>query len=210
MPYGQLRCLVLGSGHWFQSLIWVACPTGSNRTPTCLMFLDVSIPHMGCMPYGLWLALQKRLQTGEFQSLIWVACPTGGIWRTEGRATVLVSIPHMGCMPYGPRCTARPPAVGAKFQSLIWVACPTGTIVRFRSASTMSFQSLIWVACPTGCTVAAGSTCGRGVSIPHMGCMPYGPKWYVATNHFSSCFNPSYGLHALRACPKQISVDCEV
>ena len=62
----------------------------------------------------------------------------------------LVSIPHMGCMPYGHRTT------------------------RLKQRRYM-------------------------VSIPHMGCMPYGQKkvGYDYCTHRS--FNPSYGLHALRA-----------
>ena len=38
---------------------------------------SVSIPHMGCMPYGL---VKMPLESAQ----------------------MLVSIPHMGCMPYGP------------------------------------------------------------------------------------------------------------
>ncbi len=85
----------------FQSLIWVACPTGTAilaRTPGLRW---VSIPHMGCMPYGL-------ADTTSAQSL--------GV----------VSIPHMGCMPYGLGYQPTAPTRRVGFQSLIWVACPTG------------------------------------------------------------------------------------
>ncbi len=37
------------------------------------------------------------------------------------------------------------------------------------------------------------------VSIPHMGCMPYGPWLQVTFDRGGTGFNPSYGLHALRA-----------
>ncbi len=37
------------------------------------------------------------------------------------------------------------------------------------------------------------------VSIPHMGCMPYGLRGRLVRQRLAGCFNPSYGLHALRA-----------
>ena len=37
------------------------------------------------------------------------------------------------------------------------------------------------------------------VSIPHMGCMPYGLIDNYSVESPAGCFNPSYGLHALRA-----------
>ncbi len=64
--------------------------------------------------------------------------------------TIVVSIPHMGCMPYGP-------------------------------LSISDNHTDVWV------------------SIPHMGCMPYGPQVDPAPDQPEWCFNPSYGLHALRA-----------
>ncbi len=63
------------------------------------------------------------------------------------------------------------------FQSLIWVACPTGLVFFCYSIIQVGFQSLIWVACPTGPTGPQGgrfAAARRAVSIPHMGCMPYG------------------------------------
>ncbi len=86
---------------------------------------DVSIPHMGCMPYG---------RGGSTQILL----------------RLRVSIPHMGCMPYGP----------------------------FKTATDRETID---------------------VSIPHMGCMPYGPPAAGASVRRRIGFNPSYGLHALRA-----------
>ena len=159
----------------FQSLIWVACPTGG---------------------VGEYRQSSRR---AKFQSLIWVACPTGvRQWGGNGFPNE-VSIPHMGCMPYGRRSMPRHAAIDPEFQSLIWVACPTG-IYRSREqdiyksfnpsyglhalraaagnlpvsrgcrrfnpsyglhalrayraptcgAPLSMFQSLIWVACPTG------------------------------------------------------------
>ncbi len=159
----------------FQSLIWVACPTGpqyadrrmSRSTVSiphmgcmpygrsqCILQSNadrVSIPHMGCMPYGHWYLGHTTMYKYSFQSLIWVACPTGRL-STGDRSTLV------------------------EFQSLIWVACPTGVSSKGNPARTLTFQSLIWVACPTG------STC----------CVADG-RW----QHHR--FNPSYGLHALRA-----------
>ncbi len=66
-----------------------------------------------------------------------------------------VSIPHMGCMPYG----LDP--VGVTIDHLL-------------------------------------------VSIPHMGCMPYGPLRLRLHTENPKSFNPSYGLHALRAVLKLI------
>ncbi len=87
----------------------------------------------------------------KFQSLIWVACPTGlrhmGV---ESKRTSAVSIPHMGCMPYG---QGAPSELRCKFS----------------------------------------------VSIPHMGCMPYGREPDPEPDQPEYGFNPSYGLHALRA-----------
>ncbi len=39
------------------------------------------------------------------------------------------------------------------------------------------------------------------VSIPHMGCMPYGRIPQIRIHNGEKGFNPSYGLHALRAMP---------
>ena len=39
----------------------------------------------------------------------------------------------------------------------------------------------------------------ESVSIPHMGCMPYGPSNLTGDADIVRRFNPSYGLHALRA-----------
>ncbi len=61
----------------------------------------VSIPHMGCMPYG-HIKEAYRKADAMFQSLIWVACPTGSSQFIRFLASFTpVSIPHMGCMPYG-------------------------------------------------------------------------------------------------------------
>ncbi len=131
---------------------------------------------MGCMPYGLFRTKRPSrgracfnpsyglhalrastttpatITTATFQSLIWVACPTGyaSIFRNFTRGS---------------------------FQSLIWVACPTGADApSCWSRTARRFQSLIWVACPTGTRNRTNMiTCPiASVSIPHMGCMPYG------------------------------------
>ncbi len=190
----------------FQSLIWVACPTGNCRAAHRKVFVPVSIPHMGCMPYGRY--------SGMFYVML-----------------ILVSIPHMGCMPYG-LCQSswhRPDL--HRFQSLIWVACPTGWRFTKNLDPRWSFNpsyglhalraSYLWTRLVSQLTV----------SIPHMGCMPYGPPrcapsdlpsgfqsliWVACptglgatqatTGPKSWCFNPSYGLHALRAIRLCISI----
>ena len=60
------------------------------RAPIELIVLTteelVSIPHMGCMPYGHMRDSNTTERVGRFQSLIWVACPTGsanGAWRRK-------------------------------------------------------------------------------------------------------------------------------
>ena len=175
MPYGhggaavQSRCLDL-----FQSLIWVACPTGNQ--PLCGgPGFAVSIPHMGCMPYGpsyrvLRLGLRisfnpsyglhalravaKRVRT-QFADCGFN--PSYGLHALRAYSgmfyvmLIRVSIPHMGCMPYGPQIRGRLPSL---------------------------------------CLL---------VSIPHMGCMPYGLSTTRLFNYSNLSFNPSYGLHALRA-----------
>ena len=61
------------------------------------------------------------------------------------------------------------------------------------------FQSLIWVACPTGGELLRAPDGQILVSIPHMGCMPYGLDEKSIDGPGTLRFNPSYGLHALRA-----------
>ncbi len=135
----------------------------------------------------------------------------------------MVSIPHMGCMPYGLNKEYADPDYWIRFQSLIWVACPTGEGVVYYLPHVALFQSLIWVACPTGGSADVYALVSGRVSIPHMGCMPYGPQrrsralpsGAVSIPHMGCMpygpyfgrlpcplicsFNPSYGLHALRA-----------
>ena len=77
MPYGLNRLAPQVGAEVFQSLIWVACPTGQYQLDATRRDALVSIPHMGCMPYGL-------------------SADTLGS-KNDG----VVSIPHMGCMPYG-------------------------------------------------------------------------------------------------------------
>ncbi len=100
MPYGPIRVML--------TVIGVSCfnPSYGLHALRALFHHctitkpDVSIPHMGCMPYGLRTQPSMALE-------------------------VNVSIPHMGCMPYGRRGAGRL-EVESLFQSLIWVACPTG------------------------------------------------------------------------------------
>ena len=180
MPYGRDRPpFGRPKGVWFQSLIWVACPTGAAAVPIAVPIAVVSIPHMGCMPYGLRTSPEP---SGESKvSIPHMGCmPYGRL--PSGLAVVdnRVSIPHMGCMPYGPSYNAAERQHLVEFQSLIWVACPTG-----QAAFEQLFEE--W-----------------RVSIPHMGCMPYGLSSTRMLSSRANSFNPSYGLHALRA------TDCQV
>ena len=151
MPYGPLMAIMpYGDPLWFQSLIWVACPTGPPApTRECIVFAigfnpsyglhalramaimpygdhpnQVSIPHMGCMPYGPWMEFQYVVDHNV--SIPHMGCMPYGLGAAGDDAPDLgVSIPHMGCMPYGPFAAVQ------------------------------------------GIHVIQ-------VSIPHMGCMPYG------------------------------------
>ena len=238
----------------------------------CLGQIGVSIPHMGCMPYGLrnrpqdsadnlfqsliWVACPtgEALNKGNlpqllvFQSLIWVACPTGSYcamtaWRCACfnpsyglhalRAALRhhdgalrrgfnpsyglhalrawpfpvyadykgVSIPHMGCMPYGLREFIRTELQG------VWVSIPHMGCMPYGRFPKLEGQPREGVSIPhMGCmpygldTQTPKAARGGRVSIPHMGCMPFGqtPRQCCCLGCVS--FNPSYGLHALRAC----------
>ncbi len=133
----------------FQSLIWVACPTGLHQRGDDYRLAWVSIPHMGCMPYG-------------------------PIWSTGSSSPRPVSIPHMGCMPYGPGNMGI--AARRMMVSIPHMGCmPYGHgKIGPHTQPRHVFQSLIWVACPTGSTALSTAVGAVGVSIPHMGCMPYG------------------------------------
>ncbi len=176
-PTGRDRSTPCMIGYQFQSLIWVACPTGiatSGCQPTARVPSNVSFnPSYGLHALRARTGQPHLAYQAEFQSLIWVACPTGRMCNRVGRSDSFVSIPHMGCMPYG-QALRQAHSVAYEFQSLIWVACPTGARARSYKVSNRMFQSLIWVACPTGPLGAPASASGSAVSIPHMGCMPYG------------------------------------
>ena len=77
MPYGHMNHFTINLMVGFQSLIWVACPTGCLPLECSPPAQIVSIPHMGCMPYGQQIVKWGWGDAVKFQSLIWVACPTG-------------------------------------------------------------------------------------------------------------------------------------
>ena len=158
----------------FQSLIWVACPTGGRSVACGGRRKPVSIPHMGCMPYGPYTVLLSGLCSSEFQSLIWVACPTGRQYRLRQDLDCSFN-PSYGLHALRARRLQSASPIERRFQSLIWVACPTGLAAaaavlglrcRFNPSYGLHalralvvcmmarifhmFQSLIWVACPTG------------------------------------------------------------
>ncbi len=159
MPYGRQRCSALRRRHWlFQSLIWVACPTGAPASARRERLRRVSIPHMGCMPYGPRRVSWSNLPSHSFN-------PSYGLHalRASRRAAALPAALYGFNPSYGLHAL-RALRVGAVyavggFQSLIWVACPTGAANTCLRRSARAFQSLIWVACPTGVNSDRRSQC---------------------------------------------------
>ncbi len=222
-------------------------PYGPQTPIDGLLRLAVSIPHMGCMPYGPAILLCRMSATWEFQSLIWVACPTGVVGFRHDPYVRSCFNPSYGL--HALRATMRRrhglvkscfnPSYGLHalrahspiskrrwFQSFnpsYGLHALRATACLDQRSASLKFQSLIWVACPTGALMSGRSADEVVVSIPHMGCMPYGPimsPWCILDHHvfqsliwvacptgrmhqvdpsWSRSFNPSYGLHALRA-----------
>ncbi len=181
---------------WFQSLIWVACPTGlyednggrlwTGFNPSYgLHALRAPLPWVmtvtgiGFNPsYGLHALRAVASHRGclvekLFQSLIWVACPTGGKFCVNPLQFHQVSIPHMGCMPYG-LWPSTAYLRGKRFQSLIWVACPTGPLTRLVHQPLTSFNPSYGLHALRATKNTKHFFATDHVSIPHMGCMPYG------------------------------------
>ena len=206
----------------FQSLIWVACPTGSDR-PHDQPDRGVSIPHMGCMPYGLKCLpiIFSRCSV----SIPHMGCMPYGR-RPSGAPMCLpsVSIPHMGCMPYGQsyehdfmtNCVSFNPSYGLHALRALMATTLYGVQVSFNpSYGLHALRAFVMKSCsydslsvsiphmgcmPYGLGFKSDRPPQGRVSIPHMGCMPYGRCYHVDPLRPSS-FNPSYGLHALRATP---------
>ncbi len=173
-------------------------PYGRGKSDWHCGYLMVSIPHMGCMPYGLGAPQRPPFRRSLFQSLIWVACPTGRRIPSATRSpTVFQSLIWVAC-PTGLAPLKNVPRK-TMFQSLIWVACPTGRPIRGPALRDPWFQSLIWVACPTGLCYAAGRPWSMGFN-PSYGLHALRASQYCTICTIDSVrFNPSYGLHALRA-----------
>ena len=159
----------------FQSLIWVACPTGyrsASRSGRKLASFNPS--------YGLHALRAPQYPSGVRSSTGFN--PSYGLHALRAplvklRSTLIanrsVSIPHMGCMPYG-RGTRTLPG-GSRWVSIPHMGCmPYGLLAGLPAELPEGFQSLIWVACPTGFSAAIHHDVRDPVSIPHMGCMPYG------------------------------------
>ncbi len=158
----------------------------------------VSIPHMGCMPYGRRSARRTVRMSPRFNpsyGLHALRAPSARRWR----ACWSGFNPSYGLHALRAENGPGPTRTQERFQSLIWVACPTGTASKLNSMRAQMFQSLIWVACPTGSVVCRAKVQDALVSIPHMGCMPYGRSTASRPDPPQCSFNPSYGLHALRA-----------
>ncbi len=88
-----------------------------------------------------------------------------------------------------------------RFQSLIWVACPTGPpALRHNPISNCAwFQSLIWVACPTGLQTSPHHARSAQGFNPSYGLHALRAAKSLPQDRILEGFNPSYGLHALRA-----------
>ncbi len=228
-PTGGTLFLIVRSRLQFQSLIWVACPTGLFSATVKNFTILVSIPHMGCMPYGLNLVIfckvcvysfnpsyglhalrayshpTVRCSVHRFQSLIWVACPTGTYgWRSIITCST-VSIPHMGCMPYGQgSSTADRPH---RQVSIPHMGCMPYGQNTFTAVVLLFDVSIPHMGCmPYGHIKRRRPASFVGVSIPHMGCMPYGRCLVAYPGDRIPSFNPSYGLHALRAATSAVTI----
>ena len=135
----------------------------------------VSIPHMGCMPYGL------RIQTYDYPTFTRFN-PSYGLHALRASFCVPSSAPLDSFNPsYGLHALraypdARVAVANARFN-------PSYGLHALRAEPGLP-----------GCEPGL-----LQVSIPHMGCMPYGRLWAWPTSRPVGCFNPSYGLHALRA-----------
>ena len=200
MPYGLPQNVLWSTQGQFQSLIWVACPTGTiamawrrhgqerfnpsyglhalraRRITPPRTHVPVSIPHMGCMPYG---PDRAEAATGRavFQSLIWVACPTGPTRTPHGGGPMGFN-PSYGLHALRAESCPWGAMRAQQFQSLIWVACPTGTRTGDTEMSTPSFNPSYGLHALRAVSVPVPPVCLHYVSIPHMGCMPYGqPVW---------------------------------
>ncbi len=111
--------------------------------------IPVSIPHMGCMPYGQDYSPKPNLSTSV--SIPHMGCMPYGLDGVNRIGEIwYVSIPHMGCMPYGRvRAHQRLPD-GSGFN-------PSYGLHALRAEAHRLPDQLVF-----------------SVSIPHMGCMPYG------------------------------------
>ncbi len=224
MPYGP-RPDPAGNGQVGVSIPHMGCmPYGPLAGAPLPTGRRVSIPHMGCMPYGLFKLKLVRTVQVLFQSLIWVACPTGAATPKNEWLGCKCFNPSYGLHALRAWQRSGRWLCLVLFQSLIWVACPTGSrnnMMSIRNSRSFNpsyglhalraprasrptskhgrFQSLIWVACPTGHHRLLAYHSKVFVSIPHMGCMPYGLLLSGSLGSDQRRFNPSYGLHALRA-----------
>ena len=114
--------------------------------------LVVSIPHMGCMPYGPGpnARIALGLDYGFNPSYGLHALRAWSVSESHRDGAASRFNPSYGL--HALRALAYPRFVFSccGFQSLIWVACPTGGWHRCIRSTRVEFQSLIWVACPTG------------------------------------------------------------
>ena len=181
----------------FQSLIWVACPTGLFR-PTAKRSTTCFNPSYGlhalrararlckfhaCVSFNPSYGLHALRASFRFEYPADMSRfnPSYGLHALRASSKVVwevvleVSIPHMGCMPYGQIVPFFSSGIFT-FQSLIWVACPTGSTGSSGLVGSLGFNPSYGLHALRADNVRIMSACQERVSIPHMGCMPYG-RW---------------------------------
>ena len=154
---------------------------------------------MGCMPYGRFRSTYSVPLSECFNPSYGLHALRAGLIQTQYLSTIKVSITHMGCMPYGLEFGVEQHDGDGLFQSLIWVACPTGINCYIVHFVHCGFNPSYGLHALRACALALATLALRGfnpsyglhalrakpiqlsvgnweVSIPHMGCMPYGQR----------------------------------
>ena len=177
----------MGCGSQFQSLIWVACPTGSQLSWPSPTPAGVSIPHMGCMPYG------QACLAGSWRRR-WCFNPSYGLHALRAQETARWDKneasfnPSYGLHALRAGIRRRQSRDSPGFNPSYGLHALRATNSLYQRNLIKEFQSLIWVACPTGWPGSCRQPTAGRVSIPHMGCMPYGlNEWsgYIAATPVS-------------------------
>ncbi len=150
MPYGQfLGETIVFNCPLFQSLIWVACPTGSSGVSITINLHSSFNPSYGLHALRALLVAEQSYDLLAFQSLIWVACPTGNRFGMTSRS-------RYGFNPSYGLHALRATRIDDKM--LLHSSFNPSYGLHALRAKFLGLLSgiMVWV------------------SIPHMGCMPYG------------------------------------